>query len=80
MEEIPVKHKAPVSGLAVVPIWAWVLGALALMGIIGLIVGLQQCGANKTVSNAIVMPSAQGAVSYTHNYGQTSLTQAAPTC
>jgi peptidoglycan-associated lipoprotein len=50
MEEIPVKHKTPV----VVPIWAWILGALAVLGIIGAVVGMKSCGTTKTVETTTV--------------------------
>ena len=39
MVEIPVQHKK-----GVVPLWGWLLGAALLLGTIGLIIGLRQCG------------------------------------
>jgi peptidoglycan-associated lipoprotein len=54
MVEIPVKHKVPAAGLAAVPSWAWVVGAVAIVGIVGLGVGLQECGANKVADNTMV--------------------------
>jgi peptidoglycan-associated lipoprotein len=60
MKEIPVRHKLSLAGLVVVPIWAWVLGAFALAGVIGLVVGVRQYNANRTVENTIVVsPSPQ---------------------
>ena len=57
MDEIPVKHKQPL----LVPIWAWVLGALALLGITGLVIGSRSCGKDKTAENPIVVAAASGA-------------------
>jgi len=58
MEEIPVRHKP--SGLAVLPVWAWAVGALALAALIGLVVGLRQCAATKSVENVVIVsPGAQ---------------------
>ena len=56
MDEIPVKHKTG----PVIPIWAWILGALALLGIIGAVVGMRSCASNKTAENTVVVsPSGQ---------------------
>lgn len=52
MDEIPVKRKQA----AVVPIWAWVLGALALLGIIGAIVGMRSCSSKTVENTAVVSP------------------------
>ena len=51
MDEIPVKHKQAV----VVPIWAWILGALALLGIIGAVVGMRSCSSGKTTETTTVV-------------------------
>jgi len=60
MEEIPVRHKVPAAGLAVVPIWAWVLAALALFGVIGLMVGLRQCASSRSVDRVVVITPSAG--------------------
>lgn len=49
MDEIPVKRKEPM-----VPLWAWVLGALALLGLTGLVVGIRSCGTDKAAENTSV--------------------------
>lgn len=54
MEEIPVKHKTPV-GLAAVPIWAVLLGALALVSLIGFILMMRHRSADKTDESVAVV-------------------------
>lgn len=54
MEEIPVKHKKA----AVIPIWAWILGALALVGIIVAAVALR--GGTKTAETTTVASAPSG--------------------
>lgn len=50
MTEIPVKHKTA-TGLAALPSWAWIVGVVAILGIIGLVLGLRGCGEKKTTAN-----------------------------
>ena len=55
MDEIPVKHRAPM-----VPIWVWALGALALLGLAGLVIGIRSCGTDKAAESTPVAAPAPG--------------------